>query len=171
MLKALKRVRFMSIKYNKAIEFYFSDFEEADFEEIQNLWIKTGMGDSDRGDTAKTILRCNEHGGKLIVMKESLNNEIIGTSWITFDGRRLFLHHFGIKPAWQAKSLAKSLAEETLKFIALNGAQVKLEVHKNNFKAKKLYKDLGFIDFKDYEIYMLRDLKTNPYISSLSGNK
>jgi len=162
LLKALKLVKYMSREYNKAIEsgikFYFSYFEEEDFEEIQNLWIQTGLGNSERKDTAKTILRCNEHGGKLIVMKESINNEIIGTSWITFDGRRLFLHHFGIKPFWQGRGLAKYLAEETLKFIRINGSQVKLEVHKDNFKAKKLYEALGFIDFKDYEIFMLRDV-------------
>jgi len=75
-------------------DFYFTDFEEGEFEEIQSLWVQTGMGNSERGDTASTILRCNENGGKLILMKERISDEIIGTSWLTFDGRRIFFHHF-----------------------------------------------------------------------------
>ncbi|MCF8379506.1 MAG: GNAT family N-acetyltransferase [Bacteroidales bacterium] len=139
-------------------DFYFTDFKESDFNEIQELWVATGMGNPERGDTAKTITDCNNHGGRLIIMKETTGNEIIGTSWLTFDGRRLFLHHFGIKPDWQGKGMAKQLAEETLKFIKSQGVQVKLEVHKDNFKAKKLYKDLGFSNFEDYEVFMLRDV-------------
>ncbi len=138
-------------------EFFFTDFNESEFEEIQELWVQTGMGDSERGDTANTIISCNELGGKLIVMKEITSHEIIGTSWLTFDGRRLFLHHFGIKPIWQGKGLAKLLAKETMKFIRAKEAQVKLEVHKDNHIAKKLYENLGFFVFDDYDVYMLRD--------------
>ena len=81
-------------------EFYFTDFDENEFDEIQELWVQTGMGNSERRDTVNTILSCNKLGGKLIIMKEMTKHEIIGTSWLTYDGRRLFLHHFGIKPIW-----------------------------------------------------------------------
>lgn len=138
-------------------EFFFTDFNESEFEEIQELWVQTGMGDSERGDTANTIISCNELGGKLIVMKEITSHEIVGTSWLTYDGRRIFLHHFGIKPVWQRKGLANLLAEETMKFIRSKGTQVKLEVQKDNLIAKRLYENLGFFVFDDYDVYMLRD--------------
>ena len=57
-------------------EFYFTEFEEKEFHEIQDLWEQTGMGDSERDDNALTILNCNKHGGKLIVMKDINSNEI-----------------------------------------------------------------------------------------------
>ena len=37
------------------------------------------------------------------------------------------------------------------------GRQVKMEVHKENFAAKKLYEKLGFFAFRDYDIYMIRE--------------
>ena len=138
--------------------FYFTDFEEEDFKEILNLWVDTDMGHPERKDSASTILRCNSFGGKLIVMKHHSNNEIVGNSWMTYDGRRIFLHHFGIKPSWQDKGLGKALGKESMKFIKSKGAQVKLEVHSNNGKAKKIYENLGFFSFEDYDIYMLRDV-------------
>ena len=36
--------------------------------------------------------------------------------------------------------------------------QVKLEVHKENYPAQRLYEKLGFFAFRDYDIYMIRDL-------------
>ena len=139
-------------------EFSFSEFDQNDFNEIQELWMQTGMGNSERRDDANTILSCNKHGGRLIVMKEINSDEIIGTSWLTYDGRRVFLHHFGIKPSWQGKGLAKFLAEETMIYVKSKGAQVKMEVHKDNHIAKKLYEKIGFFPFEDYDVYMLRDV-------------
>ena len=138
--------------------FYFTHFQEKDFKEILNLWVDTDMGHPERKDSASTILRCNSFGGKLIVMKQNSNNEIVGTSWLTYDGRRIFLHHFGIKPYWQGHGLGKALGVESMKFIKSKGAQVKLEVQRNNSKAKRIYENLGFFSFEDYDVYMLRNV-------------
>lgn len=136
----------------------FSGFHEEDFPEIQRLWEETGLGNPERKDDAKTIVRCNSMGGKFICMRNKQDNEIIGTSWMTFDGRRMFLHHFCIKPSWQGKGLANILGDESLKFMKEQGYQIKLEVHKENFKAKTLYEKQGFFAFPDYDIYMMREL-------------
>ena len=77
---------------------------------------------------------------------------------MTWDGRRIYLHHFGILPDFQGRGFGTELAQKSLEWIRQTGQQVKLEVHKDNFKAKLLYEKLGFFAFRDYEIYMIRDL-------------
>ncbi len=135
----------------------FRDFSRQDFPEILKLWEINDMGGAERGDTADTILQCNSQGGHFIIMDLPGEKKIIGTSWMTWDGRRMFLHHFCIHPSYQKMGLGEMLGIESLKFIKKKNAQVKLEVHKENLPAKKLYKKLGFFAFEDYDIYMIRN--------------
>ena len=76
---------------------------------------------------------------------------------MTFDGRRLHLHHIGVKPAFQNQGLGKRLTKESLKFAKEKGYQIKLEVHQDNKKAIEIYKKLGFAYLGDYDIYIIRD--------------
>ena len=133
------------------------DYQKSDFSAVQSLWEETGMGGKERGDTPEIIEQCLVMGGKFLVMEDAKEDTIIGTSWMTFDGRRIFLHHFGIKPEYQGQGYGKQLAAASLKFIKRKGYQVKLEVHKENHKAKMLYEHAGFFAFTDYDIYMIRD--------------
>ena len=76
----------------------FRDFKSDDYPKVIDLWEKTGLGNKMRGDDLETIELSIKLGGKLIIMQETSSGKIIGTSWMTFDGRRLHLHHFGIDP-------------------------------------------------------------------------
>ncbi len=137
----------------------FRDYVSGDFEPLNDLWNELDMGSPERGDSSKIILETIEMGGKLIVVEEPETGRIIGSSWMTFDGRRIYLHHFGIIPAFQRQGLGTRLAYQSLAFIKEKGYQVKLEVHKENLAAKSLYEKLGFFAFTDYDIYMMRKTK------------
>ena len=132
------------------------DYISEDFEEVLNLWILTGMGGKERKDNHEVIINTIENGGKLIILENG--NKIIGTSWLTTDNRRIFLHHFGIHPDFQGQGLSHVLMNATMEYIKEKGMQVKLEVQKDNFKALNLYKKYKFIDFTDYELMMKRDI-------------
>ena len=134
------------------------DYKKGDFMSLQNLWELTDMGQSERDDTEEVIERCNAMGGKLLIMEIQDTKEIIGSSWMTWDGRRISLHHFGIMPTYQNRGFGTMLAEKSVEWIREKGQQVKLEVHKQNLPAKRLYENFGFISFKDYDIYMKRDV-------------
>ncbi len=120
------------------------------------LWDRTGLSQPERGDTEEVVELCNTHGGRLLVMEETGSGRIIGSSWMTWDGRRIYIHHFGILPDFQGKGLGEELGRVSLEWIRQKGQQVKLEVHKENIAAKKLYEKLGFFAFRDYDIYMKR---------------
>lgn len=136
------------------------DYTNNDFDKLDILWQETGLGGAQRGDNAKIISHSIELGGKLIIIENTLTNELIGSSWMTFDGRRLHLHHIGVMPAHQNKGLGKLLTKESLKFAKEKGYQIKLEVHQTNKKAIEIYKKLGFTFLGDYNVYIVRDLNS-----------
>ena len=137
------------------------EYHKGDFNAIMNLWCATGMGSRTRGDDETTVERSIEMGGRMLVMcNESAAGSIIGTSWMTFDGRRLHLHHFGIDPAFQGQGHAKELLRESLRFVKEKGYQVKLEVHRSNTIAAELYRKAGFEYLGDYDVYIIRDIQS-----------
>lgn len=137
------------------------EYRKGDFKGIMNLWISTGLSRPERGDDEATIERSIEMGGRMFVLcPESPAEEIIGTSWMTFDGRRLHLHHFGIDPVFQGRGLARELLRESLRFVKEKGYQVKLEVHRSNAVAVELYRKAGFEYLGDYDVYIIRDIQS-----------
>ncbi|HPT03599.1 MAG TPA: GNAT family N-acetyltransferase [Bacteroidales bacterium] len=139
--------------------FIIRDYVPCDYEDVIELWLDIGLGNSQRGDNAEVIAQTLTSGGRLFVLANKNNNEILGTSWLTNDKRRLYLHHFGIKKEYQGKGLSKQLMEASLKFAVDCGLQIKIEVHKENLVALNLYKKYGFKYLGDYDVYIVRNLK------------
>ena len=133
------------------------DYRPEDFASLIELWQETDLSQPERGDNAESIRQCNDHGGKLLVMEEAGTGKIIGSSWMTWDGRRIYLHHFGILPSYQGMGLGTELAEKSMEWLREKGQQVKLEVHKENHAAKHLYEKFGLFAYTDYDIYMIRN--------------
>jgi ribosomal protein S18 acetylase RimI-like enzyme len=139
------------------------DYTSEDYLQLIKLWKETGIGNPERGDNEKVIRNCLKIGGKLLVMVDTEKGILMGSSWMTFDGRRMLLHHFAIKPEYQGKRLGTRLGRECIEYLKKAGHQVKLEVHKENLIAKKLYKKLGFFAFTNYDIFMIRDIQGNAW--------
>ncbi len=138
--------------------FFIRTYNEDDFQEMSLLWESLGLGGAQRGDDNSAIKRTLEMGGKLLLLIDAETHGIVGTSWLTIDGRRTYLHHFGIHTAYQGKGLANQLLDESLKLAKAFGMQIKLEVHKDNAKALGLYVKSGFTYLGDYQVYIIRDI-------------
>ena len=137
------------------------NYQKRDFKEVIRLWEITGMAADERRDNEDTIDSTLQQGGILLVMVDSDCNKVVGTSWITNDGRRLYLHHFGIDPKYQNLRLGYKLGLESLKFAVKKRMQIKLEVEPSNEIALKLYMKLGFKPLGDYNVYIIRNIKEN----------
>ena len=133
------------------------EYHRDDFPQVERLWKETGIYTVERGDTSEIIIRCNRSGGKFLVMEDPSTGLITGTSWMTWDGRRVFLHHFAIHPSCQRQGHGRTLALESLGFAKQVGWPMKLEVHRDNIAAVNLYRGLGFEVFEDYDVYMIID--------------
>ncbi|MEA3462138.1 MAG: GNAT family N-acetyltransferase [Bacteroidota bacterium] len=131
------------------------DYRPGDFPQIENLWKETGVYRSERGDTSETIERCNTQGGKFLVLEDEMNQRIIGTSWLTWDGRRVLMHHFAVLPSRQGSGYGRKLAVDSLEFALDKGVPLKLEVHRENIPAVQLYLKMGFKVLEGYEVYLL----------------
>lgn len=133
------------------------EYHRDDFPQVERLWKETGIYTVERGDTSEIIIRCNRSGGKFLVMADPSTGQITGTSWMTWDGRRVFLHHFAIHPSFQRQGYGRTLALESLEFAKQVDCPMKLEVHSDNIAAVNLYRSLGFEVFEDYDVYMIID--------------
>ncbi len=138
-------------------EYIIRDYKDDDYSQAVKLWEETGMGGAFRGDDENKIRDTLKIGGKLLVMEALNKNIIIGTSWLTNDGRRIYLHHFGIKPEYQGRGLSKPLAKASIDFAKKKGLQIKLEVHRENKTAVALYEKFGFKYLGDYDVYIIRE--------------
>jgi ribosomal protein S18 acetylase RimI-like enzyme len=138
--------------------FSVRDYRSGDFAEIADLWALTGVGGTHRGDNAEVIENTLRHGAKLWILIENSNQSMIGTSWLTHDHRRIYLHHFCIHPDYQGRKLAWNLLEPSLLYAKEKGMQIKLEVHRDNLSAVQLYLKAGFKYLGDYDVYIIRDI-------------
>lgn len=131
------------------------EYQPALFDKINQLWQSLGLGGSYRGDSAEIIEGTLNSGGHLLVMIDH-DEEIIGTSWVTNDKRRSYIHHFGISKNYQGRGLGKKLMDRTMEVATLDGYQIKLEVHRENSIAIKLYEKYGFKYLGDYDVLIKR---------------
>jgi len=134
------------------------DYRSSDYDQIITLWEQTALGDRKRGDINDIILDTIKKGGKLLVLEKEKKSMIIGTSWMTNDGRRIHLHHFCVKNDYQGRGYAKILLDASLEFVKSTGLQVKIEVEQTNIKAISLYKNYGFKYLGDYDVYIIRNI-------------
>ncbi len=136
--------------------FKIRNFVKQDYDALTRLWANTGLSRPEREDKLEVIERTLKAGGKLLVM---INDEglLIGSSWITTDARRLYLHHFGILSEYQGKGYSKPLMDKSMQFAKSTGLQIKLEVHKTNRAAIALYDKYGFKYLGDYLVFIVRE--------------
>lgn len=138
-------------------EIIIRNYNAGDFSQILELWKQTGLSDDKRGDDEGIIITTLKHGGKFLILEDAKTSEIIGTSWITTDARRSYLHHFGIKPSFQGHGHANLLMEKSMQIAKEMGLQIKIEVHQTNIKAMNLYEKYGFKYLGDYNVLIIRD--------------
>ncbi len=140
------------------MEWEIRDYQPKDFNSVSSFWKEIGLGGEERKDYPEVILHTLKFEGKLIIIENKKNEEIIGTSWLTCDGRRIHIHHFGVNEKYRRKGFGKLLAKESIKYAKENGYQLRLDVEKNNFIAKRIYESFGFYAYTEYDIYVLRDI-------------
>ena len=137
-------------------DYIIRDYRESDYQALVRLWEKTGLGSAHRADDALVIRKTLLNGGKLLLMEKSSDSSIIGSSWLTNDSRRLYLHHFGISPESQGQGLSKPLLKASVDWARSIKMQLKIEVHRENKVAINLYKKSGFSYLGDYDVYIIR---------------
>lgn len=136
-------------------DYIIRDYKNGDFAQIMDLWEKTDVGSKKRGDSEKIIEDSIKMGGKFLVLE--IQGKIQGSSWMTFDGRRIHLHHLAVSEKYQNQSYGSLISEKSIEFAKNKGYQIKLEVHQSKLKAIHIYKKFGFKYLGDYDVYIIRN--------------
>lgn len=136
--------------------YHVRDFQDSDIENLEFLWIETGMGSAERADNFNVIKSTLRSGGKLLVL--IIDKKLAGSSWMTQDGRRMYWHHFSILPEYQGLGLSHMLMNTSLAWMREVGLQIKLEVHNTNEIARDLYQKYGFKELEGYLTYIIRQV-------------
>ena len=131
------------------------DYREADYQDLVELWKSLNLGRPERGDNRQVISQTLKHDGKLLVAIHK--NQLIGSVWITNNGRRLYLHHMGVAEEFQKMGIGKKLLEKSLQFAETMKMQIKLEVHQTNENAAALYRKYGFEALDGYQVFINRN--------------
>lgn len=132
-------------------------YHEKDFAQLSQLWLESGVGSPARNDTQEAIRECLHIGGALFLIEDQ--NEIIGSAWITYDGRRFYLHHMAVSPLRQNQGIGKMLMDKVIAFGKEHKTQMKLEVNRQNARAIHLYEKYGFGNLGEYDTYIIRQYK------------
>lgn len=139
-------------------EFFVRDYQPSDYEEVEKFWNDTGLGGKHRGDDSLIIDQTLAAGGHLLLLICSENGKIVGTSWLTNDKRRTYLHHFGIDTPYRGRHLSRILLKASFQRAIKDGYQIKIEVHRKNEVALRLYETSGFKPLGEYDVFIIRDL-------------
>ena len=124
--------------------FTIRDYITEDYPALMDLWTATDVSNPKRGDNPEIIRQTLNNDGKLIILEDQTSGKLIGSSWLTNDGRRIYLHHFAISPEYQGQKLSTLLLDASLEYAHERKMQIKLEVHRDNHKAIELYTKAGF---------------------------
>ncbi len=126
------------------------------FAEVAGLWAETGVGNPARGDSLAVLNQTLRHGAVVLVARHG--GEAIGTLWLTHDFRRAYIHHMAVKPELQNRGIGKLLMQEAVSIARELGFQAKLEVHRDNPAAQKIYRDSGFVELDGFLTMIKRDV-------------
>ncbi len=129
-------------------------FNQEIFDQIEQIWISTGVSNPARGDDYQVVSRSLNHDGKILSAWD--DDLMVGTCWLTSDSRRLYLHHMAVLKDYQNQKVGHLLMESAIKYGRMLGLQMKLEVHENNESAIHLYRKYGFEHLSQYQAMIKR---------------
>ena len=113
------------------------------YHEIIDLWKRSGIEVSS-SDTQDEIARILERNPDLFLIGTE-NEKVIAVVMGAFDGRRGYVHHLAIDPAYQKKKYGKMMMDELIeKFHIKKVHKVHLFIEKHNKEVIDFYKKLGW---------------------------
>lgn len=138
--------------------FNIRDYQSGDFSMLYGLWEISGINYPGRNDTPTSIAATLKHGGRLLLGVTDTPDEVIASLWISFDGRRMHLHHLCVDPRFRLQGIATALVREGIAFARQTGTQLRLDIRKDNAIPRHIFEKLGFFAYTDYDIFVLRHI-------------
>lgn len=121
-----------------------------DYDGIYDLWINTpGMGLNSTDDSREGIEKYIKRNPTSCFVAED-NDKIVGVIIAGHDGRRGYIYHTAVLPAYRKQEIAKRLVDSVMSALDAEGInKVALVVFKKNELGNGFWKNIGFINRDD----------------------
>ena len=121
-----------------------------DYEGVYNLWINTpGMGLNSTDDSREGIEKYIKRNPTSSFVAED-NGKIVGVIIAGHDGRRGYIYHTAVLPAYRNQGIAKRLVESAMSALDAEGInKMALVVFKKNELGNGFWESIGFTDRED----------------------
>ena len=129
------------------------EMREEDIADLLKLWRRTegfGLDDVDSPEPLKRYLKRN--AGLCFIAKD--DEKIIGGVLCGHDGRRGYLHHVVVDPAYRGKGIGSDLVRECLRALNREGIdKCHSLIFASNEHALSLYEKLGWSERSELKIF------------------
>ena len=121
-----------------------------DYDGVYNLWINTpGMGLNSTDDSREGIEKYIKRNPTSCFVAED-NDKIVGVIIAGHDGRRGYIYHTAVLPAYRKQEIAKRLVDSVMSALDAEGInKVALVVFKKNELGNGFWENIGFINRDD----------------------
>ena len=128
----------------------------SDYEKVYSLWMSCkGMGLNDVDDSKEGISRFLKRNPDTCFVAEE-KGEILGVILAGHDGRRGFIYHTAVHPAYRRKGYGRELVNLALKALKKEGiSKVALLVFRHNEAANAFWEKLGFIVIENVVLFKM----------------
>jgi ribosomal protein S18 acetylase RimI-like enzyme len=118
-------------------------FRLSDYEEVVNLWQKTGLVLRPGDDLEGIGLKLKRDRDLFLIAEK--DHKIVGVVMGAWDGRRGWINHLAVSPNFQRLGVGRSLLDEVERRLASKGAlKVNAQVHKRNKVSLDFFGALGY---------------------------
>lgn len=138
----------------------------SDYDEVYNLWTNTpGMGLNSTDDSRKGIEKYLKRNPTSSFVAEC-SGTIIGVIMAGHDGRRGYIHHTAVSPAYRNQGIAKRLVDCAMSALDEEGInKVALVAFKNNDIGNAFWESIGFakrddLVYRNKNIHVLNKIET-----------
>lgn len=130
----------------------YDEFKIIDYQKVISLWKSCkgiGISSADSKDRVQAYLRQNL--GMSFVAK--YQKEIVGAVLCGHDGRRGYLHHLAVHPAYRNQGIGRSLVERCVTALQRIGIQkCHLFIFNSNIEGIQFWEKIGWSPRNDLEI-------------------
>ena len=120
-----------------------------DYDEVYAMWLitsKRALSSADERGQIERYLKRNEGLSQVAV----IDGKIVGTVLAGHDGRRGFIHHMAVLPAYRRRHIGHALAEKAIEKIKSEGIEkTHIFCYQDNETGQKFWRDFGFVKRDD----------------------
>ena len=127
------------------------DFCLADYDNVLALWHATGIAPSAGDDKAGIAARLQRDLGLFLLAHDE--GQLLGVVMGTYDGRRGWVNHLAVAPAWQGRSIGAALLNALeARLREMGCAKINLLIEPENAAVTGFYEAAGYA--RDELIFM-----------------